>query len=286
MNSSSELKVVAIYGFPISHSLSRVMQNSGFEKLGLDYTYIAFKVEPADLEDAVTALKALNFKGANITVPHKEEVLDYLDEVTENAFLIGAVNVIENARGRLIGYNTDCIGFIKALKEAGISDINKTKALIIGAGGASKAACVGLLREKVKHLVVANRTERKAQLLRDNFKKRFTKAKISICPMKKEDLKKEFESADLLVNTTSVGMKNDSLDLPLESLKKGALVYDMIYNPPKTRLLKKAEKLGYKIENGLNMLLYQGTEAFKIWTKEKAPTDIMKEALFKAVSKK
>ena len=286
MNISSDTKVVAIYGFPISHSLSPVMQNSGFIKLGLEFIYIPFKVEPADLKDAVTALKALNFKGANITVPHKEEVLDYLDEVTEDAFLIGAVNVIENARGRLIGHNTDCIGFIKAIKEAGVSDISKARVVVIGAGGASKAACVGLLREKVKKLVIANRTERKAQLLRENFKKRFAKAKISVSPMKKDDLKKEFENCDLLVNTTSVGMKDDSLNLPIESLKKGALVYDMVYNPPKTKLLKKAEKLGYKIENGLNMLLYQGTEAFEIWTKEKAPTDIMKDALLKAVSKK
>ncbi len=279
---SEEQKIVAIFGFPISHSLSPVMHNAGFKELGLDYKYLPFKVNPSDLKAAVNALRALNFLGANITVPHKETVMEYLDEVTENAFLIGAVNTIENIDGRLIGHNTDCKGFVTALKAAGIKDFKKSRVVIVGAGGASKAACVGLLREGVKHLTIANRTGRKAELLCDNFKGCFCKAKITVCPLNDDDLSVVFAECDILVNTTSVGLGGETLKLPLKSLKEGALVYDMVYNPPKTKLLKQAKKLGHSIENGLNMLLYQGTEGFEIWTKEAAPIEVMKDALFKS----
>ncbi len=282
MSNNCELRAIAIYGFPIAHSLSPVMHNAGFKELGVNYTYLPFRVHPADLKDAITAIKALDFKGANITVPHKEEALDLLDEVTEDAFIIGAVNTIDNVGGRLVGYNTDCRGFVLALKEAGVTRLNKQKAVILGAGGASKAACVGLLREQVKRLVIANRTLRKAELIRDNFKKSFPRAKISVCPLRPEELGSEFEDCGLLVNTTSVGMNNDCLNLPLDSLNKDALVYDMVYNPPKTKLLKRAEKLGLKTQNGLDMLLYQGVLGFEIWTKRTAPAAVMKEALYKA----
>jgi shikimate dehydrogenase len=258
------------------------MHNAGFKELGLDYTYVPFQVNPTDLKAAVNSLRTLNFKGANITVPHKEEVIDYLDEISEDAFLIGAVNTIVNNCGCLIGDNTDSKGFLAALKEAGVKDINKLKVVVLGAGGASKAGCIGLLRENVKQLVVANRTIRKAELLLENFKKPFKKTKLSICGLDMECLKEEFKDCDVLVNTTSVGMAGDCLKLPLESLKKGALVYDMVYNPPKTKLLKKAEKLGYKTKNGLSMLLYQGALGFEIWTKQKAPVEVMRKALTRA----
>jgi len=280
MKKTSAVNVVAIFGFPIEHSLSPVMQNAGFRELNLNYTYVPFCVNPIYLKDAITALRALNFKGANITVPHKEEVIEYLDEITEDAFLIGAVNTIVNVDGRLIGYNTDCKGFVSALKSAGITRFDNINALVIGAGGAGKAACVGLLKANIKNLIIANRTVRKAELILENFKKSFEKTKISVCPLEENSLKTALENCDLLINTTSVGMQNESLALPIESLKKGALVYDMVYNPPKTKLLKDAEKLGHKIENGLNMLLYQGVEGFEIWTKKKAPVQVMKQALF------
>jgi len=285
MKCSGGTQIVAIFGCPITHSLSPVMHNAGFSELGLDLAFVPFEVRPADLKDAVNGLRAMNFKGANITVPHKEEVIELLDEISEDAFLIGAVNTIENRAGRLLGTNTDCMGFIRALKDAGADDLKKSKVVILGAGGAAKAACVGLLREKVKELVIVNRTQRKAELLQENLKGTFKKNKISVMPLDFEALKGEFSDCDILVNTTSVGMKGDSIKLPLESLKAGALVYDMVYNPPKTKLLKQAEKLGHKTENGLNMLLYQGVIGFETWTKKEAPISVMKQALFDAAYK-
>jgi len=285
MTMSDDLNIIAIYGFPIEHSLSPVMHNAGFNELKLNFKYIPVKVAPSDLKEAISALKALNFKGANLTVPHKEEVIDYLDEISEDAFLIGAVNTIINSDGRLLGSNTDCKGFIAALKEAGVKDISRKKVVLLGAGGASKAACVGLLREKVKELVIVNRTVRKAELLQENYKKPFKKSKIRVLPLDCEALRTEFSDCDILVNTTSVGLKNDCIKLPIDSLKSDALVYDMVYNPPKTKLLKSAEKHGLKIENGLNMLLFQGVLGFEVWTNKKAPVSVMKKALFDAAYK-
>ncbi|MFH1449777.1 MAG: shikimate dehydrogenase [bacterium] len=272
--------LLGLIGYPVSHSLSPVMHNAAFKKLGLDYIYLVFPVKSnKDLKRAIEGLRAINFKGANVTIPYKEEVIKYLDEISKEAKLIGAVNTIENIEGKLYGYNTDSFGFIKSLKEEINTSLKDKKVFILGAGGAAKAVAFSLVFEGVSEVIFADKFKEKAVSLSKYMKKK-TNGKYLAINLEDVKLGKKINLADLIINATSVGMKEeDPLPLEVKYLRKDQIIYDLVYNPSQTLLLKEGEKLNLKVISGLGMLLYQGAKSFEIWTKVKAPIEVMKRSL-------
>lgn len=270
--------MVVIIGWPLSHSLSPLMQNTAFMAAGLhDWYYIPISVPKypsTRIKEAILGLRALNFRGANITIPHKEVILPFLDHIHETAQNIGAVNTILIDDEKLIGYNTDGIGFIKDLIENKIDPQHK-KILILGAGGSTRAILYALLDHGCDDITILNRTIAKAEDLVKQFKPRFPKASIDSGNLSDASCIK----ADLIINTTSVGMNDDLYPINM-SFSPEQIVYDIIYQPRMTPLLTKAQHDGAKVINGLGMLLYQGAEAFSIWTGKKADIDMMKKCLY------
>jgi len=275
---SGELQVYGIFGYPVKHSKSPQFQTAAFSFYNLPAVYVPFEVKPEDLKTAVDALKALNIKGVNITVPHKEHIIQYLNEVSEEVSYIGACNTVKNIDGYLIGYNTDAYGFITGLKELE-PNLEGKNILVLGAGGASRAVIYGLIKEGVNKIYQSNRTIEKVFKIREDFKKLTKFAEEIIIPIPYEKIECcVLDSVDIIVNTTSVGLRED--DEPLfnyEAISSRHIVVDIIYK--KTPLLQVAEKKGCKFQDGLPMLLYQGAKAFEIWTGKDAPIDIMKKAL-------
>lgn len=269
---TGKTKVVGIFGNPIEHTLSPLMQNAAFKELGLDYCYIPFLVKKEKLKDAVEAIRALNIRGVNITVPYKEAVMSYLDEVSEEAKYIGAVNTILNEQGKLKGFNTDAYGFVKSLKEDNISLKDKF-ILLLGAGGAAKAVAYGVLKEGA-NLFIFNRTYSRAYKIKESF---IQIGKIDVIEQIKPEIMEKFH---IIINATSLGLKKDD-PMPLDPalLKKGQTYVDLIYI--KTPLLKEAENQGCKVIDGLGMLLWQAAKAFEIWTSIPAPVGVMKKILKK-----
>ena len=266
---TSTTKLCGIFGNPIEHTLSPLIHNAAFGHLNLDYIFLAFKV--SRLKEAVEGIRALDLKGVSVTIPHKVAVLDYLDEVEEVAGKIGAVNTIVNRDGRLIGYNTDWSGAIEALEEK-ISLKGKT-ALILGAGGAARAIAFGL-KERGAGLTVLNRTVKKAEKLA---------TEIGCSHGGLEDA--ESATYDMIINTTSVGMFPHQDGIPIRKECLGdALVFDMVYNPLKTRLISEAEASGCSTVMGIEMFVNQAAEQFTLWTDRKAPRDLMKKVVVEALS--
>jgi len=265
---SGRTRITGLFGYPVEHSLSPAMHNAAFEYLNLDYCYVAFSVRPDLLEDAIRAIKALNLKGVNVTVPHKERVIPFLDEVDGEASFIGAVNTILNTDGKLIGYNTDGRGFMESLKEAGIQVEGKT-ALIIGAGGASRAVSY-YLSERVERLYLWDIDKNKLEgLVRDLNSIR---GNIGIKEIN------NLEGIDILINATPLGLKDtDPCPVDTSLITAGMTVCDLIYKD--TPILKAASEMGCKTLNGLGMLLHQGILAFEIWTGIKPPIDVMRNAI-------
>jgi len=254
------------------------MHNAAFEELNLDLIYVAFRVRREELRAAVIGARSLDVHGLNVTMPHKNAVLRYLDEVDSAARAIGAVNTILNKEGRLIGYNTDGVGALKALKENGVNP-NGKKLLLLGAGGAGKAIAFQAAQE-VEELIILNRTPEKAKKLAEVLRKEFNK-KINGNVLSTEIIKEELRDADILVNATSVGMHPniDQSLVPKSSLKPNLCVMDIIYNPIETKLAKDAKAVGAKIISGIEMLVYQGAASFEIWTNRQAPVKVMKKAV-------
>jgi shikimate dehydrogenase len=273
--------VCAIIGNPVAHSISPAMQNAAFQDMGLNYVYVPFKVKPEDLSQAIRGVKALNIRGLNVTMPHKVEIIPFLDELDPLAENIGAVNTIVNDSGWLKGYNTDASGFLKALLSEGIKP-EKKNVVILGAGGAARAIAFILL-DKGSNLTILNRHLDLAKRLADRIFQLFRREVIAL-ELGRENLKESLSAADILINTTSVGMtpENDNTPVPARLLKSKLVVFDIIYNPIKTRLLYEAEKKGAKVIGGLEMLVWQGAAAFELWTGRKAPVQVMKNAALKA----
>lgn len=278
---SASTKVYGIFGHPVGHSLSPVMHNSAFEALHLDCVYVAFDIQPWDLESAARAIKSLGIAGVNITIPHKESMTFFLDKISHEATLTGAVNTVKNENGRLIGYNTDVGGFLRAIKEDLGLHPRELKVALLGAGGASRAVLAALCMNEASRIYVMNRTYDKAKRLVTEFKKSFKDFSIEAVSLEdKAGVENAFGISDLLVNATSAGMEGaDGIEIPLESLSKDSMVYDIVYKPRETELVKKAKELGHRASGGLSMLLFQGAESFEIWTGEKAPTEVMRNAL-------
>lgn len=282
MKITGKTKVIGIIGWPVSHSLSPVMHNASFEFLGLDYCYVPFAINPDHLKEAIEAVPALNITGLNVTVPHKENVLKYVAELSEEARMIGAVNTLKITNNRLIGYNTDGTGFVNALKEAGHTVANK-RLLIVGSGGSAKAVAFKSASEGVSYIIIANRTISKAILLKNQLDEYFPSLKIEVTGIGYDQLKGAIDKVDTVVNTTSVGLgKEDISPVPQELIHEGLYIFDLIYNPYETTLLKYAKAAGCRHSNGLGMLVYQGAESFRIWTGVEPPVEVMRQAVEKA----
>ena len=246
--------------------------------------YLPFEVKPSELREAIKCIKSIGIIGVNITIPHKEAVIKFIDDVSEEARHIGAVNTIVNKDGRLIGHNTDGYGYITSLKEECNFNPKGKNIAILGAGGAARGILVALSVKKPKTIIIANRTLARAISLIKAFKGKFPETKFEAVDLNKDILKKYFKDIELLINTTSVGMKkNETVEIPLELLPKTAVVSDIVYNPLETLLLKKAKKLGLTTHSGLGMLVHQGVKSFKLWTGMDAPIEVMRKAALKAL---
>lgn len=276
MDINIETKLVGLLGYPLGQSLSPLMQNKAFEICNLNKMYIPIEVRTENLETVVNGIKKMNFDGFNITKPHKIEIIKYLDEIDDNAKCIGAVNTVTIKNGILKGYNTDGSGFLKSFEENTGEKINGKNILILGSGGAARAISMTLALNKAKKIFICNRTYEKAIKLSVEINKHVGDCSIAI-PMVYEEIEKTAKMSDVLINCTSIGMYPNIDVSPLDKnlLNKNLIVCDIVYNPKKTKLMQDAEELGCKTVIGLFMLLYQGVEAFELWTDLKAPADTM-----------
>ena len=279
---SGKTKIFGIFGYPVEHTFSPGMHNAAFKKLGMDACYVPFAVHPERLGEAARAILPLGLGGLNVTVPHKEKIIPYLDELSEEARLIGAVNTIEVRQGRLVGHNTDGRGFLRSLKEnAGFSPTGK-KVLIIGSGGAARAVGFSLALAGAGKMVFRDLDIRKADLLVNEIREKTGADALSLHD--EGSLALHAADADCLINATPLGMKRtDPSPIRGELILKKHLVCDLVYNPPETLLLRTAKLRGAKRLAGRGMLLYQGVIAFEIWTGKKAPVLIMKNALSRQI---
>ena len=279
---SGKTKICGVIGDPIEHTMSPVMHNAAFKELGMDYLYVPFRVREEELGEAIEGMRALNIRGLNVTIPHKVAVIPLLDELDPLVQKIDAVNTIVNDDGVLKGYNTDATGFLQALLERGIKPEGKS-VVILGAGGASRAISF-ILAERGAHLVILNRNSDRAEELAGRISQAF-KNGVKALKLDEENLSAVLDSADILVNTTSVGMGTaiDEAPLPARLLKPGLVVFDIVYNPIKTRLLREAETAGAQTINGVDMLAWQGALAFEKWTGQKAPVELMIKEAIKAL---
>ena len=276
---STEIKNFGIIGYPIIHSFSPRMYMAAFKNAGLDYySYISFPVQTGRLMLAVEGFKGLQFRGFNVTIPHKTEIISYLDAVDADAMIIGAVNTVVNDGGMLTGYNTDVTGFLKALIEKNFI-VDGCNAVILGAGGAARAVLWGLCKRRANSVTIGARNYERAKKLADDF---LIYGDVQAADWTTEDFNDAMRRADILINTTPLGMfpkVKEMAPVDLKLLPDGALVHDLVYNPTKTKLLKTAEELGHQILPGLSMLLYQGQEAYRLFTGELPDIEVMKHVV-------
>jgi len=279
-------RLVGIFGYPLSHSLSPAIQQAAFDYHKIDALYQAWPTPPEVLAFEVAKLRGKQYLGANVTIPHKLEVMQLLDSIDKMAMDIGAVNTIVNENGTLVGHNTDAYGFIKSLKEGSGIDPNGKRALLLGAGGAARAAAYALAQEGVAHITIANRTLSRAVSLGDEI--RPILSDVVAISADGPDLLDAAASADIIVNSTSMGMRHSEAEgqslLHSKQIPASAAVYDMVYNPSVTPLLSEARQAGATVVGGLSMLIHQGAAAFHKWTGKEAPIDIMMAAGEKALS--
>jgi len=274
---SGKTKICALIGDPVEHTMSPAIHNAAFSAMGLDYAYVAFPVKAEEVPAAIAGMKALNMRGLSVTMPHKVAVVPLLDRLDPLAEKIGAINTIVNDDGTLTGYNTDATGFLQAMLERGVEPKGKNIA-VMGAGGASRAVSF-ILADRGAELVILNRLLELdwAVDLARKISQAFGK-NVDALELNTDNLAKTLENTDILVNATSVGMSPDIDETPVPSglLKPDLTVYDIIYNPVKTRLLKDAEAAGAVTISGVDMLVWQGVQAFEKWTGLTPPFDVMK----------
>lgn len=278
-------RLACLLGDPVEHSISPAMHNEAFRQLGIDCTYLAFRVGTDHLADVVDALKKMNVVGFNLTMPDKNLVCDLCDELSPAAEIGGAVNTVLNRDGRLIGYTTDGIGFMDACRAAGFRIIGE-KMTLLGAGGAARAILIQAALDGVREISVFSRRNSRWEQTEELLEKLRAKTGCVLKHFDYEDpevLKHEIRDSAILVNGTSVGMaprENASVIQEEAFFYPGLMVYDVIYNPEETKLLRLAKKAGCRTANGLYMLLYQGAAAFKIWTGHNMPVELIKEKYF------
>jgi shikimate dehydrogenase len=285
MEIRGKTRVLGIIGWPVGHSLSPPMQNAAIDALGLDYVYVPFPVAPEFLGAAVEGLRRLGVWGCNVTIPHKTAVIPFLDRITREAELAGAVNTVYRDGTLLVGHNTDGIGFLASLRQ----DLNRDPAgatvLLLGAGGAARGALAVLAASGAARVIIANRTLERGRALVDRFGALFGSVRFDVSSLEAGELSRCLRCADILVNTTSVGMDGTTFDgLSLGEMRPDGAVYDMVYVPAEPPLLTAAREHGLACANGAGMLAGQGEAAFALWTGHDAPRNVMKRKLFEVLS--
>ena len=275
MKLSAKTKICLIIGDPVSHSLSPAMHNAGYEALGIDnqFVFLGAKVNIKDIGVAVECMRKMGIHGLTCTIPHKVAVMKFLDKIDATAKKIGAVNTVLNQNRKLIGFNTDWQGIVIPLER--ITKLSGKKALVLGAGGAARAVIFGLLNRKAK-VCIFNRTKEKAVKLAQEFD----------CQVTDLSTESEIKDFDIIINTTSVGMKPLENKTPISTkfISARQIVFDIVYAPFDTKLLKEAKKRGARIIHGIEMLLHQGTAQFEIYTRHKAPEEVMRKTLLKVIN--
>lgn len=272
-------KLVGVFGWPVDHSLNPAMHNAAFAEIGIDWAYVPLPVQPHQLDQALKGLVALNFVGVNVVAPHQQAVMRYMDELSEAARIIGAVNTLYIQAGKFYGYNTDATGFLKAMQEAGC-DPQGMRVAVLGAGSAARAAVFSLARAKADRITVFNRTAERASFLVDDLAEAFPTSHLVFEPLNSASLAALQGKVDLVVNTTSVGMRpnTDACPWPADvSIPSNTIFYDLVYDPLDTLFLKRARAAGIRTVDGLGMLVHQGAFAFKKWTGQQAPVEVMRQ---------
>lgn len=281
MNISGKTKLIGIFGDPVSHSLSPRMHNAAYEAMGLDLCYVPLHVKPDNLASATEGLRSMQFLGANVTVPHKVAVVELMDEVSESAARVGAINTIVNDQGRLTGHNTDGAGFIRALEEEVSTPYAETAAVIFGAGGAARSIAVALAEQGVGYITIVNRTTERAEGLKQLLKRSLPTVRVSVMTPH-DDLADLISTSKLAVNATSVGLEGDLKSAPLwvDRLTKDHVVCDIVYRAQeKNPLLVAARNKGATTLGGLGMLLHQGAISIQLWTGSDPPIDVMRRSI-------
>ena len=272
-------ELTGVFGDPVDENPTVVMIEAGYRALGLPWRYLNLKVSPGNLADALKGVRAMGFRGINLTIPHKCAVLQHLDEVAPDARIMGAVNTVQVKDGRLIGANTDGKGFLRALTDDAQCAPAGSRFMVLGAGGAARAMTVELALAGAAEIVIVNRSAARGQELVDLLT-RHTSVKAIFQPWD-ENLRIP-QNVDVLVNATSIGLYPDVSDVPAldyTTIRAGMIVCDVIPNPPQTRFLSLARERGARTLDGLGMLVYQGAIGFKLWTGLDAPVAVMKQAL-------
>jgi len=279
MKSNYKAELVGVFGHPVAENPTIIMQEAAFQHMRLDWRYLTIEVYPEDLKNAMKGLRAMNMRGINLTIPHKVEVLKYLDRISPDAALIGAVNTVRSEGNLLIGENTDGKGFLRSLKEDAQIDPAGKKAVILGAGGAARAISVELAIAGAKEITIVNRTAARGNELADLIN---SKTETTAAFAEWDSLYAVSADTDIVVNATSIGLFPDidsKPDIDYQSLTSEMTVCDVIPNPPHTEFLREAELRGAKTLDGLGMLVYQGAIGFKMWTGMEPPVDVMRRAL-------
>ena len=283
---SGQTRIVGVIGDPVQHSRSPQMHNAAIVERKLDYVYVPFHVRSGELREAIEGFKALNVLGVNVTIPHKQTVMSILDDVSHEATLIGAANTLIFCDGRVSGDNTDAQGFLRAMTEEGIDIPVGGSAVVLGAGGAARAVVVALALSGLDLITIANRTEWKAIQFEKDLAT-ISETEISAVDLASNQLNLAIRSADLLVNTTSVGMQEtDQLLIDPDSLNPGTIVYEIVYTPPETPLLRVAREKGCQTIGGIGMLVHQGAIAFEKWIGIVPNVETMRIALEQALYQK
>lgn len=282
---TGKTRVCGVIGDPIEHTMSPAMHNAAFEEMGMDYRYVPFRVRKEELGKAIDGMRALNLRGLNVTIPHKVAIIPFLDKLDIMAERVDAVNTVVNDDGVLTGYNTDAAGFLQALSERGVEPEGKN-VVILGAGGASRAISF-ILAERGANLVILNRrleldwAEELARRISQTFD-----GEVRALELSEKHLSLALEGAEVLVNATSVGMnpEAEATPVPARLLKPGLAVFDIVYNPIQTRLLREADEAGARTISGIDMLVWQGALSFEKWTGRKAPVSLMKRKAIQALA--
>jgi shikimate dehydrogenase len=285
-NIDHDTKIVGIIGHPIKHSFSPQMHNFTFQLQGLNYIYLPFDVPTTNLADSLKSMGVLGIRGLNVTIPHKEKIIQFMDHVSEEASSVGAVNTVVNEGNQLFGYNTDVNGIVESLNPYK-DELAKCTVSVIGAGGAARAVIYALIRHfKVEAINIINRTEERSESIKDYFKDKMHFEKIKTSELMAKENLELYQSSKLIINTSSIGMFPNVDDSPTElkgSFNSSQIVFDLIYNPLQTKFIELAKMQGATVINGLKMFVVQGARSFELWTGETMDIDLIYQELSKSL---